>query len=82
MAMTSLDRFRLGGGLLLWGLVLPGCFSFVTKEEGQKMQDQINQLQTKSEQRSQDLSDKLQKQSQELQKLLDEAKRLTSVLAD
>jgi TolA-binding protein len=46
------------------------------------MQQQIAQLQQVSRQSSQELSEKLQRQSEELNKLLDEARRLTTSLAD
>ncbi len=61
--------------------LLPAC-SYVTQEEGQRMQQQITQLQMLSQQSSQQVAEKLQRQSEELNRLLDEARRLTSSLAD
>lgn len=72
------------GAALGLGLVLgltTGC-SYVTLEEGQRMQEQINQLQQRSTQKTQELGDKLQQQSEELTKVLSEARRLTTSLAD
>ena len=71
LAVTALIGFGL----------LSSC-SYVTQEEGQRMQQQISQLQLLSQQSSQQLAEKLQRQSEELNRLLDEARRLTSSLAD
>ena len=68
---------RLLLGVALWS----GC-SYVTLEQGQKMEQQIVQLQQSSQASNQELADKLSQQSQELTKLLEEARRLTSSLAD
>lgn len=71
-------RFGVLFALLPVGLSACG----VPIEEGQRMQQQIQQLQQGSQQSRQELSEKLQRQSEELNKLLDEARRLTSSLAD
>lgn len=76
MAMT-----RLRGGPITMGLAVllsSGCFSFVTKEEGQKMQSEINELRTSLGKREQEIK----RQTEELQKLSADAQRLTTVLAD
>lgn len=67
---------------LFWLLPFGLCACFVPAEEGQRMQQQISQLQQRSQQSNQELSDKLQRQSEELNKLLVEARRLTTSLAD
>ncbi|MDW8280776.1 MAG: tetratricopeptide repeat protein [Myxococcales bacterium] len=59
-------------------LLLGGCFSFVTKEEGQKMQQEINELRSQLEKREQEI----RRQTEELHQLSEEAKRLTTILAD
>lgn len=59
-------------------LLLGGCFSFVTKEEGQRMQDQITQLQGQLSRSS----EQIKKQTEELNRLITESQRLNSVLAD
>ena len=58
---SKLFAWALSGGLGL--SLLSGC-SFVTLEEGQRMQEQINQLQQRSTKQGQELSDKLQQQSE------------------
>jgi TolA-binding protein len=60
---------------ILLSLLLSGCFSFVTKEEGQKMQDQIADL-TRRLSRMEETTNK------ELARLVADAQRLTTVLAD
>lgn len=73
------------GAALAGALTLSGCFSFVTKEEGQKMIDQITQLQKRSddtELRNKELVEKLQDQSKKLGTLIADATRLQSNLAD
>lgn len=67
---------RVAGGLCL--LALSGCFSFVTKEEGQRMQDQIASMQKQLSQSS----EQIKKQTEELNRLIAESQRLNSVLAD
>ena len=73
------------GAALAGALTLSGCFSFVTKEEGQRMIDQITQLQKRSddtELRNKELVEKLQDQSKKLGTLITDATRLQSNLAD
>lgn len=65
-------------GAALCAVLLGGCFSFVTKEEGQRMQDQITQLQGQLNQSSA----QIKKQTEELNRLIAESQRLNSVLAD
>lgn len=80
MAMRA-QRLGLFLSLALVPAGLGGC-SYVSLEEGQKMEQQIAQLQQRSQQSNQELGDKLQRQSEELNKLLEEARRLTTSLAD
>ena len=80
MIVTMALRARLGVALWLLPLGLSACG--VSTEDGQRMQQQINQLQQGSQQSRQELSEKLQRQSEELNRLLDEARRLTTSLAD
>ena len=70
---------RLGrGALCVAAMMAGGCFSFVTKEEGQKMQNEINELRSSLDKREQEIK----RQTEELQKLSSDASRLTTVLAD
>lgn len=76
---------RKAGALLALPLgtaLISGCFSFVTKEEGQKMQAQIDKLDKDTREYNQKLTAQIQKQREELQGLIDDAKNLTRVLAD
>jgi TolA-binding protein len=83
-ARKTSSRLRFGLALrLALGLLPVGMAAcWVPLEEGQRMQQQISLLQQGSQQSRQELSQKLQRQSEELNKLLDEARRLTSSLAD
>lgn len=82
----AVTRQRLGSGLAFIlaaaGLGSSGC---VTTDEGRRMQEQIDQLIEKSKRTEvggAELATKVQQQSEELRRLLDEAKRLTTNLAD
>jgi tol-pal system protein YbgF len=70
------------GSLLFLLFVAPGCFSFVTKEEGDVMRKDIADLQAKNK----DLSDRLAKQnddlSAKLSRLDGDIKNRGSVIAD
>ena len=66
----------------LAGFVRSGC---VTTDEGRRMQEQIDQLLEKSKKTEvggAELATKVQQQNEELRRLRDEAKRLTTTLAD
>ena len=81
MAMKTLSVVALALGVC----GAAGCFSFVTKEEGQKLTEQITQLQKRSddtELRSKELIEKLKDQSAKLGTLIADATRLQSSLAD
>lgn len=80
MAMMA-QRLGLWLSLALVPASLGGC-SYVSLEEGQRMEQQIAELQKRSAQSNQELGEKLQRQSEELNKLLEEARRLTTRLAD
>ena len=81
--MRRTSAGRLGRvGLALYSLCLLGC---VTTEEGRRMQQQLDELKDRSmkvELGGVQLAEKVQTQSQELQRLLTEARRLTTNLAD
>lgn len=81
--MSARQPFRSVFGFFM-PLALAGVAScsYVSLEEGQRMQDQINQLKSQSQKSQEDLSAKLQQQSEDLRKLIDEARRLTTSLAD
>jgi tol-pal system protein YbgF len=67
---------------LLGGLLVSGC---VTSDEGRRMQEQLDQVIEKSKKTEvggAELATKVQQQNEELRRLLDEAKRLTTSLAD
>ena len=84
MAMMAQRLFRQWGlwlSLVLVPAALGGC-SYVSLEEGQRMEQQIAELQKRSARSNQELGEKLQRQSEELNKLLEEARRLTTSLAD
>lgn len=81
MRRTSAGFFSCGA-LALAGLFSLGC---VTTDEGRRMQQQLDELKDRSmkvELGGVQLAEKVQTQSQELQRLLTEAKRLTTNLAD
>jgi tol-pal system protein YbgF len=67
---------------LLGGFLTAGC---VTSDEGRRMQEQLDQVIEKSKKTEVggvELAAKLQQQSEDLRRVLDEAKRLTTNLAD
>src|ERR1700712_4240919 len=67
---------------LLGGFLATGC---VTSDEGRRMQEQLDQVIEKSKKTEvggAELATKVQQQNDELRRLLDEAKRLTTNLAD
>jgi tol-pal system protein YbgF len=69
-------------GLCTFAVATSGC---VTTDEGRRMQEQIDQLLEKSKKNEAggvELATKVQQQSEELRRLLDEAKRLTTNLAN
>ena len=71
--------------LLPLGLSLLGSGGCVTSEEGRRMQDQLDQLKQVSMKNAvggAELASKVEQQSEELRKLLEEARRLTTNLAD
>lgn len=74
MAMKILRRT----GLLLSAVSLSACFSFVTKEEGQKMTERIDLL----ERQLKSSGEQIKQQTEELNRLMKESQRLNTGLAD
>lgn len=86
MSRGALFGKVLGASLALYSTALigfgAGC---VTTDEGRRMQQQLDELKERSmkvELGGVQLADKVQAQSQELQRLISEAKRLTTTMAD
>ena len=67
--------------LLMTALVCSGCFAFMTKQEGQELKtqlDEVRNMSTKNEQKAAELSHQMDEQLRRLKQIVDEATKVVT----